>query len=297
MYNHLLDTFVTVADCGSFLKASEKLYISPTAVMKQMNLLEKQIGLPLLVRTNQGIRLTDAGKSLYQDARKMIQFSQEAVARAYQAQKNSSAMIRIGTSALYPCKVLTDLWNAKSKNASSFKMKIIPFEDMNTPAVYAALGEKYDLLVGPHNSVNSAKMCRFLELGQYRFCIAMPKTHPLAEKTRITYEDLHGERILIQVRGNSPVNDAIRDEIEKHHPQTRIVDVPAPYNVEVFNRCLEENCVLLSLNTWNDLHPSLVSIPFETKERIPYGVLSPLHPSPETTQFLNLLRAALPAQS
>lgn len=296
MYNHLLDTFVMVADCGSFLKASEKLYISPTAVMKQMNLLEKQIGLPLLARTNQGVRLTDAGKSLYQDAKKMIQFSQDAVARAYQAQKNSSAMIRIGTSALYPCKVLTDLWNAKSKKDSSFKLKIIPFEDMNTPAAYEAIGKKYDLLVGPHNSVKTAKICNFLKLGQYHFCIAVPKTHPLAEKTRITYEDLHGERILIQARGNSPVNDAIRDKIEKHHPQTRIVDVPAPYNVEVFNRCLEENCVLLSLNAWNDLHPSLVSIPLETEEQIPYGVLYALHPSPETIQFLDLLQTALPVQ-
>ena len=34
MYNYMLETFITVADLGSFTKASEKLYISPTAVMK-----------------------------------------------------------------------------------------------------------------------------------------------------------------------------------------------------------------------------------------------------------------------
>lgn len=32
MYNHLLETFLAVADCGSFTKASERLYISATAV-------------------------------------------------------------------------------------------------------------------------------------------------------------------------------------------------------------------------------------------------------------------------
>lgn len=37
MYNPALDTFICVADCGSFTKASERLYISPTAVMKQIN--------------------------------------------------------------------------------------------------------------------------------------------------------------------------------------------------------------------------------------------------------------------
>lgn len=43
MYNPLLNTFVAVADCGSFTKASETLFISPTAVMKQMNALEKHL--------------------------------------------------------------------------------------------------------------------------------------------------------------------------------------------------------------------------------------------------------------
>ena len=29
MYNHLLDTFIKVADVGSFNKAAEELFISP----------------------------------------------------------------------------------------------------------------------------------------------------------------------------------------------------------------------------------------------------------------------------
>lgn len=45
MYNPLLNTFVAVADCGSFTKASEVLFISSTAVMKQMNALEKHLEL------------------------------------------------------------------------------------------------------------------------------------------------------------------------------------------------------------------------------------------------------------
>ncbi|MFS0868839.1 helix-turn-helix domain-containing protein [Paenibacillus xylanilyticus] len=43
-----LKTFVQVVESGSFSKAAEKLFISSTAVMKQMNLLEKQAGVPLL---------------------------------------------------------------------------------------------------------------------------------------------------------------------------------------------------------------------------------------------------------
>ena len=40
MYEPMLDTFLDVADYGSFTKAAEQLFISPTAIMKQMNSLE-----------------------------------------------------------------------------------------------------------------------------------------------------------------------------------------------------------------------------------------------------------------
>ena len=54
MYNPLLTTFITVTDCGSFSKAAERLYISPTAVMKQMNSLETHLNLTLIERTPSG---------------------------------------------------------------------------------------------------------------------------------------------------------------------------------------------------------------------------------------------------
>ena len=44
MYNSQLTTFVQVADSGSFNKAAEALYISSTAVIKQINALEKHLG-------------------------------------------------------------------------------------------------------------------------------------------------------------------------------------------------------------------------------------------------------------
>ena len=42
MYNPQLETFLRVADAGSFNKAAEESYITPTAVIKQMNLLESR---------------------------------------------------------------------------------------------------------------------------------------------------------------------------------------------------------------------------------------------------------------
>lgn len=77
MYNHLLDTFLAVCDCKSFTKAAKQLYISPTAVMKQINQLEKGLDLKLIERTHAGVTPTSAGASIYQDSKFIIDYSKK----------------------------------------------------------------------------------------------------------------------------------------------------------------------------------------------------------------------------
>ena len=69
MYDKRLDTFLVVADCNSFNKAAETLFLSGVSVMKQINSLEADLGLSLFARTNHGVRLTAAGYSIYEDAK------------------------------------------------------------------------------------------------------------------------------------------------------------------------------------------------------------------------------------
>ena len=111
MYNKYLDIFIQVADTGSFSKAAEKLYISSTAVMKQMNLMEQDLGLSRLIRTNHGIKLTEAGKQIYKDCKYIIDYSNKAIAKAKKLQNQSNRFITIGTSLICPCKPLLDIWN------------------------------------------------------------------------------------------------------------------------------------------------------------------------------------------
>ena len=61
MYNYMLETFIAVAESGSFSKAAERLFMSPTAVMKQINSLEKHLDLRLFERRPSGIKLTCSG--------------------------------------------------------------------------------------------------------------------------------------------------------------------------------------------------------------------------------------------
>lgn len=95
MYNPQLETFITVAESGSFAKAADKLYISPTAVIKQINILESNLDIKLFNRTHRGLTLTAAGKSLYSDARYIIRYSHESLERAKNAmQKENGIMHR-----------------------------------------------------------------------------------------------------------------------------------------------------------------------------------------------------------
>lgn len=56
MFDGRMETFIKVAECGSFTKAADDLYITPTAVMKQINALEKELEVTLFDRTNRGLR-------------------------------------------------------------------------------------------------------------------------------------------------------------------------------------------------------------------------------------------------
>lgn len=291
MYNSQLTTFICVADCGSFTKAAERLYISPTSVMKQINSLEAHLELRLTERTNQGICLTEAGKLIYKHAKHMIACSDKAVAEARQAAAAAETTFCVGTSILNPCKPFMDLWNLANRDFPGYKLHIVPFEDDHEGILgeIGALGEKFDFLVGACDSVLWLNRCSFLQLGTYQHCVAVPLDHRLADRKRLTVEDLFGETLMMVKRGDSAVVDSIRNELE-HYPQIKIEDTSQFYDMEVFNRCAQTGHVMLTLDCWKDVHPLLVTIPVEWDFLIPFGLLYPKEPSEDITRFLALIK-------
>ena len=51
MLKHSLEVFVQVCHSGSFTKAATRLYVTPSAIMQQMDALEREYGMALLTRT------------------------------------------------------------------------------------------------------------------------------------------------------------------------------------------------------------------------------------------------------
>lgn len=294
MYNPQLETFITAADAGSFSKAAELMFITPTAVIKQVNLLESTLDVKLFDRTHRGLSLTKAGVSLYKDAKYIIQYSKDSVSRAKNAMQGDTDVIRIGTSPMTPAQALMELWPAIHDQCPDIKFKMVPYENSveNARDILANLGRDIDVIVGVFDEVMlNLRRCAGMELSREPLCCAVSIYHPLAEKTRLEISDLYGENLMMMHRDWSCYTDELREELQKNHPQVNIVDFDI-YRLEVFNRCENSNDVLICVEPWANVHPLLKVIPVNWDFAMPYGILHAKKPSERVVTFLEAVKTA-----
>lgn len=293
MYNPQLETFLRVADAGSFNKASEVSYITPTAVIKQINLLEESLGVKLFDRSHRGLTLTKAGRSMYQDTRYIIQYCRDSVTRAKNAMQENHNVIRIGSSPITPAQLLMDIWSKVQVLNPNIKFQIVPFENTpeNAREILANLGKNIDVIGGIFDdTMLDVRSCAGLELVRGPFHCAVSIYHRLAVKDKLQVSDLYGENLLLMHRGWSHYVDQLRDDLWQHHPQIHIVDFNF-YGMDVFNHCENTNDVLLAVPGWANVHPLLKVIPMEWDHSIPYGILHSPNPTPTVQHFLDVAKA------
>lgn len=295
MYNPQLETFIRVADAGSFNKAAEQSYITPTAVIKQINLLEEGLHVKLFERTHRGLTLTKAGISLYQDAKYIIGYCRDSVIRAQNAIQEDISILRIGTSPMTPAQILVELWPKIHTLCPEIKFKLIPFENTpeNAREILGNLGKNIDVVVGIFDeTMLDLRQCAGVEISREPICCAVSIHHRLAEKNKLAVRDLYEENLMLMHRGWSHYVDELRDDIWEKHNQINIVDFDF-YNVDVFNRCENSNDVLMATKAWTNVHPLLKIIPVEWEHSIPYGLLHSPKPSETVKRFLSAVQTVI----
>ena len=67
-----LESFVAVADEGSFSRAAERLFVTQPAVSKRISGLEEDLGVALFDRLGRQLSLTEAGSTLLVSARRIL---------------------------------------------------------------------------------------------------------------------------------------------------------------------------------------------------------------------------------
>ncbi len=293
MYNSQLETFIKVADAGSFNKAAEQAFITPTAVIKQINLLEADLGVALFDRTHRGLTLTKAGKSLYRDSKYIIQYCRDSVIRAKNAMQEDEHLIRIGTSPMTPAQVLLALWPKIHEHYPNMKFQLVPFENTpeNAKEILANLGQNIDIVAGIFDdTLLDLRKCKGLELARAPICCAVSINHPLVEKAKLKITDLYGKNLMLIHRGWSHYADKLRDDLWMNHPQIKIIDFDF-YNVSVFNQCENSNDILMAIDSWQSVHPLLKIIPVEWDYFIPFGLLHSPEPTKTVQDFLSIIQA------
>lgn len=295
MYNPQLETFIRAADAGSFNKAAGQAFITPTAVIKQINLLEADLGVQLFERTHRGLKLTKAGTSLYNDAKYIIQYCRDSVIRAKNAMQEDTNVIRIGVSPMTPAQILVALWPKIHAICPEIKFQLVPFENTpeNAKEILTNLGQNIDVVAGIFDeTMFGLRQCAGFEIAREPLCCAVSVLHPLAEKNKLTVQDLYGENLMLIHRGWSHHVDRLRDDIWANHSEINIIDFDF-YDVDVFNRCERSNDILMAVKTWTSVHPLLKIIPVEWDHFIPYGLLHSPAPSKTVQRFLLAIQKVL----
>lgn len=291
MYNPQLTTFITVAEIGSFTKAADELYMTPTAVMKQINTLEERLGITLFARTNHGLQLTEAGKSFLQDARYIIDYSDRAIEKAKEIDnKDKQQSIRIGTSIMTPAKFLLDVWSEIQKFNPHLKIELIPFENtpINSVEILRNLGKHIDIVAGLYDEgFLKERGCKAAHLYDKKLLFAIPVTHPLSEKAKIDLSDLKGRKVLLIRKNWNEYIDELRADLIANGTEIEDFDM---FNLGAFNRAAQENVPIITVEGWEDVHPLLRIVAADWKYRIPFGILYSPAPTKQVKDFITALQ-------
>lgn len=118
-----LQTFVAIADTGSFTRAADEVHRTQSAVSMQMRRLEERIGKPLFVKDGRTNRLTEEGDRLLAYARRMMRLNRETLAAFDDT--SLEGQIRIGTPDDYADRFLPEIMGRFARSNPRVELSVI----------------------------------------------------------------------------------------------------------------------------------------------------------------------------
>lgn len=294
MVSPQLLTFIAVAKSGSFSKTAETMYISPTAVMKQIDLLEQRLGITLFKRTNHGLILTDAGISILNDAKYLVDYATRAEEKAREIDKKENQYsIRIGTSLMTPAKFILDIWKEIQDIAPNMKIELVPFENTpeNAREILMNLGMQIDIVAGIYDeNFKEERGFQTVPLEDKKISFAVPLTSPLASKNIITLDELKQTGVMFIKKGWNKYIDELRMVYE--NTGVKITEFNF-FNLSAFNEAVKQNIPIIAIDGWENVHPLLKIVPSNTSITIPYGIMYSLKPSQHVINFIKTIESII----
>lgn len=198
MNEQLWTTFKTVAEVGTLSQASRSLNLSQSAVTQHIQQLEQYYQSALLVRTSQGVHLTEAGEVLYRyvnDLLRIAHESREAVVRTHNARPQTFSIGASFTIAEY---ILPEILPAYCKTHSNSKVSVIM---SNSRGVLENVLHKQCDIGLIETTLQDPQIVVRPFFGDY-LQVIVGRNHPWFERKSISLEEFMHEPLLIREPGS-----------------------------------------------------------------------------------------------
>ncbi len=290
-----LEIFVRVAETGSFNKAAEEVFLTPSAVMKHVNNLEKEIGAALFLRTYRGQSMTRAGEQLFKDAKKILELCEISVENVHAAAMLEKNVIRLGTAIMYPSDIFADIWQEVQKRDSTVSIEIVPFDSIPNSEGYIIPypGTSIDVAVTTYDDLFlKARNLNAVEVVKVPLCVNLSVNHRLADKEKITLSDFEGETLIVTTDGRDSNCDKFKRSLINSGINVKIEEI-GYYSIDLYNKCAASDEMLLGTGLHIKMHPLLKRIPIDMDIESSLGIIYSKEPTPAVIRFISLVKEVL----
>ncbi|HIZ47940.1 MAG TPA: LysR family transcriptional regulator [Candidatus Gemmiger excrementavium] len=264
--------FVCVADRLNFTKAAEELYLSPPTVTHHIQTLEAELKTPLLVRNSKMVRLTEAGRSFYNDAREILAKIEIAQKKMHDAAVSQVRLFHIGCTSTSELRFLQGTLAALRQSRPGFSPVLHVQDYFTLKKMFEA--EQLDAMLCTRAVIRKLPNCEFHPLAETRLYAILPAESPLARREVLHFADLQDQCVLTLHPKLVPFEQTnrLRDWIIEHslnhmdihceNDRAGILLAQCGYGVALFPEFYAQ-----------DLPDTMVRRPFEPESApLPYGL-------------------------
>ncbi|ATL72358.1 LysR family transcriptional regulator [Nocardia terpenica] len=189
--------FVAVAEEGNFRRAAERLRMTQPPLSRQIQKLERDVGVLLLDRTQRQVELTPAGVVFLAEARRLLALAEAAPGTARRVAAGRVGTVRIGFTATAGFGYLGRFLNRVSQALPEVRLSL---SELVSAAQFNELSSgRLDLALArpPFDDAEFAGR----RVHRESLVLAVPELHRLADRAPIGVPDLDGERMLVYAPG------------------------------------------------------------------------------------------------
>lgn len=179
-----------IATEKNFTKAADLLYLSQPSLSKQIKTLEKNLDISLINRESQKIFLTENGKIFLQYSERILALCEESCRTLIDLKNGERGDLIIGASQTIGTYLLPRILALFAKNYPQINLKV----QVNSTRIISknVINREIDLaIVGGTIPEELKKNLTSEPFVEDEFSLIIPKSHPFANKKKITKKDLY----------------------------------------------------------------------------------------------------------